>query len=820
VLLAGFAALLSRIAGQPDVVIGSPIAGRTRSELEGLIGFFVNTLVLRCDLGGSPSFREAVRRVKEATLGAYAHQDLPFERLVEELEPERSLAYNPVFQVMFVLQNTPGVAGLVPDAEPWQVGERVSLTSTSKFDLTLFMAQSGEEIMGGFEYAADLFEPATVAGMADALVRLLAAGAAAPDTRLSALPLLGAAAEARILREGRGPRVTPPAAGGVHDLFAARARRTPGLTALTSPEGSLTYGELDRRSARLADDLRRLGAGPERRVGIGLARSAEFAVAVLAVLRAGAAYVPLDPEHPPARLALLAEDSAISLLLTHSGLAGRFAGTGVRVVAIDARRRRCAPLPPPAPDAGPEALAYLMYTSGSTGRPKGVAMPHRALLNLVAWQLSRSGDQEGVRTLLLASPGFDVSFQEAFSTWCGGGTLVVAPGGVRGDPAALLALLEAERVNRVFLPPFVLHLLARTALARGRTAPAGLHTVVTAGERLRVTPEIVRFLAAGGVELMNQYGPCETHVATEEPLRGEPDGWPPDPPVGQPIANFRAYVLDAVLRPVPPGCAGELYLGGAGLARGYSGRPAETAARFGPDPFADAPGARMYHTGDRARWRADGRLEFLGRVDDQVKVRGFRVEPGEVEAALAAHPGVRDAAVAAHVDAAGERMLVGYVVPAPASPPDDDALREWLRARLPEHMVPGAIVRLDSLPLSPNGKVDRRALPAPGPGRPAQGVEFVPPRSELEEAIAAIWREVLELERVGVHDRFFDVGGHSLRATQVLSRMEESLGLEIPLRRLFETPTVAGLALAVVEARAERVDPGALARLVAELAPS
>jgi amino acid adenylation domain-containing protein len=466
----------------------------------------------------------------------------------------------------------------------------------------------------------------------------------------------------------------------------------------------------------------------------------------------------------------------------------------------------------------PESLAYVIYTSGSTGRPKGVAMPHRPLADLIRWH---RGDPElgrPARTLQFAALGFDVSFQEMLTTWCTGGTLVTVDEETRRDPERLLHLLVDERVQRLFLPPVALGQLAAVAEAAPRV-PAALREIVTAGEQLVLTPAVHAFLARlPDCVLRNQYGPSETHVVTEHVLRGPPSAWPSMPPIGRPIAKARAYLLDGHLQPVPTGVAGELYLGGTALARGYLHRPELTADRFIPDPFSGAPGARLYRTGDLARWLPDGSIQFLGRADHQVKVRGFRIECGEVEAALAEHPSVHASAVAAREDATGHKQLVAYVVPQPGMAPTGDDLRTFLRQSLPEHMVPGAFVALEALPLSPNGKVDRRALPAPGAKHLPEGRPRVAPRNALETAIAAIWREVLHRPEVGVHDGFFDLGGHSLVATQIMSRLRDAFGVEVPLRRLFERPsTIADLAVAVVQCGAQAVDLAEMAAMLDEV---
>ncbi len=799
-VLAGWQALLGRWAGTDDVVVGTPIAGRTRHEVEGLIGFFVNTLALRADLGGDPTWAGLLGRVRETALGAYAHQEVPFERLVEELVVERSLTHTPLFQVAFALHEDAGRGDPLPLGE-LELAPFGGDGTVAMFDLELTVTDGGDALEGSLGYRAALFDADTAARMAGHLEVLLDAMAARPELRLGEVPMLREAERVQVLETWNATGAPYAAGGGLAALFGAQAARTPDAPALVFGERSLTYAELERESGRLAQRLRALGAGPDARVGLCVERSLEMAVGVLATLRAGAAYVPLDPAYPAERLAYMLADSACAVLLTQERLRDTLPAFGGEIVTLDT------PHPPaPSPTRGegehdspsPESLAYVIYTSGSTGRPKGVAMTQRPLLNLLAWQLREWSGRPAARTLQYASVSFDVSFQEMFSTWATGGALVVVPEETRGDMAALARLVERERIERVFLPFVALQHLAEAALEQG-IRPAGLRELVTAGEQLRVTGPIRGWLAAlPGCELVNQYGPSETHVVSSLKLAGEPAGWPALPGIGAPISNTRLYVLDPSLQPLPPGVPGELYVGGDSLARGYLGRPGMTADRFVPDPFGAGSGGRLYRTGDRARWLAGGGVEFLGRVDQQVKVRGFRIEPGEVEAALESHPAVRQALVHVWEESPGDRRLVGYVVPEPeAGAPDASGLRSFLGERLPEYMLPSAFVVLERLPLTPSGKIDRRGLPAPGARR---GTPYAAPRVPAEDMLCGIFLDVLgsrraaPLDRVGIGDDFFGLGGHSLLATQVISRVREAFGVELPLRALFEAPTVAGLA--------------------------
>ncbi|HEY7511066.1 MAG TPA: amino acid adenylation domain-containing protein, partial [Vicinamibacteria bacterium] len=789
-LLAGFAAWLSRWSGQADVAVGSPIANRTRAELEGLVGLFANTLVMRVDLSGDPSFRELLARVREVALGAYAHQDVPFERLVEELNPERQLSRSPLFQAALVLDAGSGATAPLRLGElavsPGGLDNRVS-----KFDLTLTVVDA-EPALLALEYSTELFEPATVARMLEQLERLLAAGLQAPDRPLSALPLLTPGEEHALQAWNQTARDYPVRC--VHALFEEQVERTPDAVALAFESATLTYRELDQRANRLAHRLRALGVGPEARVGICMERSLEMVVSLLAVLKAGGAYVPLDPGYPEDRLGFMLADSGVSVLLTQARLAPRLPGHAAAVVAVDAEADALARLPAINRDGGarPDNLAYVIYTSGSTGRPKGAMNQHGAVCNRLLWMQEQYRLGPDDRVLQKTPFSFDVSVWEFFWPLMVGARLVIArPEGHR-DAAYLARLMADERITTVhFVPSMLRQFLEEPSAAEA----AALRRVICSGEALPHDLQ-ERFFSLMAAELHNLYGPTEAAVdVTCWPCRRGDERHVV--PIGRPIANTQAHVLDARLRPVPLGAVGELFLGGVQVGRGYLGRPDLTAERFVPDPCGDRPGARLYRTGDLARWLPDGSVEYLGRVDFQVKVRGFRIELGEVEAALLAHPAVMDAVVVAREDRPGDQRLVAYLVgPAPAG-----ELRRHLLGRLPEYMVPSAFVTLPALPLSPNGKVDRRALPAPGDGglAPRGGVL----RTPSEEALAAIWEGVLRRAPVGPDDNFFELGGHSLLATQVIAQVRKTLGAELPLRAMFEAPTVRALAARVDAARRE-----------------
>jgi amino acid adenylation domain-containing protein/non-ribosomal peptide synthase protein (TIGR01720 family) len=786
VLLAAFQVLLGRYGGSDDVVVGSPIAGRTRREVEELIGFFVNVLVLRTDLSGAPSFREVLRRVRQTTLAAYEHQELPFERLVGELQPERSLSHSPVFQVMFILQNVDRSGGTLPGVRMEVLRQELQ---TTKFDLTLALASDARGLWGEMEYSRELFRPETVRRMVGHLERVLEQVAADPDRPVAAVALLDPAERARVVEGWNRTGHPVPAGRTLHGLFEDQARRTPNAPALVFEERALTYRELDEWANRLARRLSRAGAAPGARVGIGMERGMEMVVSILAVLKAGCAYVPLEPTYPAGRLEHMLGDAGISALLVQERTRTAFpADLSIPALAVDGEAERAALAAESGDETGlavdPAMPAYVLYTSGSTGRPKGVVNAHAGVVNRLAWMQAEYG--LGVDDVVLQKTpfSFDVSVWEFLWPLQQGATLVVArPDGHR-DPHYLEEVIEARGVTTLHFVPSMLQQFVEAAdPARCRS----LRRVICSGEALQ--PALAdRFHArfAPPVTLHNLYGPTEAAVDVSHwPCARDGEGVVP---IGRPVWNTRLYVLDTAGGPAPQGVAGELHIGGVQVAQGYLGRPGLTAERFVPDPFAAVPGARLYRTGDRARWRDDGALEYLGRLDEQVKIRGVRIELGEVEAVLRAHPAVAECAVAAPEDASGERRIVAWV----AGTAGEDELRAHLRGTLPDYMVPAVFVPIPRLPLSPNGKLDRKALPAPDAAQ--AGGRYVAPRTPLEELLAGIWAEVLRRERVGAADSFFDLGGHSLLATRAVARIRQVLGVELPLRALFEGPSVAAAA--------------------------
>jgi amino acid adenylation domain-containing protein len=799
-LLAAMGALLARYTGEDDIVVGSPIASRTRPELENVIGLFANTLPLRVDVSGDPTFRELLARVREGTFEDYANQDLPFERLVEELRIERSLSYNPLYQVMLVLQNTP-MGDPLPDLA---IRPLRTTHDTAKLDLSATMMETAQGIFGGWEYSTELFDRETIARLTDHFATLLRGIVEGPDRRLSELRLIAPEERTRVLRTWNESVEDVFAEVPVHEQFEAQAEHRPDAVAVSHGGETLTYAELGRRSSRLASFLRERGVGPETRVGVCVERSPEMIVALLGVLKAGGAYVPLDPQYPRERLAFLVEDSGIAVLLTQERLFAALPGSAAaQVVFLDADRERIDAAPDAAPESGvlPDNAAYLIYTSGSTGRPKGVVVPHRALAGFTGIACEAYGIGPDDTVLQFASINFDASAEEIWPALVSGARLALRTEEMLDSAAAFLGACRERGVTVLDLPTAYWHELAAEAAGGGVELPEALRLVIIGGER--ALPERLRdWRDAFGdrVRLVNSYGPTEaTVVATLADLRAPGDeggaASPRHVPIGRPIRNTRAYVLDPRGEAVPIGVPGELYLGGGGVARGYLDRPELTAAAFLPDPFGPEPGARVYRTGDRVRFLPDGTLEFVGRVDQQVKVRGFRVELGEIEAALAAQPGVAEAVVAAREESPGSVRLVAYLVAEPGAELSVPDLRAALRAELPGYMVPAAFAVLDAFPLTRSGKTDRRALPAPeSVARAEAGAAHAAPQSDVERAIAAAWQEVLGVEAVGLDDNFFDLGGHSLLLARLRSRLAGSFPREVSVVVLFRYPTVRSLA--------------------------
>jgi amino acid adenylation domain-containing protein len=797
VLLAAFDALLSRHTGQHDIVVGVPTANRTREEVEGLIGMFVNTLAIRTDASGTPTFRALLGRVREAALGALSNQDLPFEHVVQRLRPERSLSHTPIFQVMFALQNAPPGSLELPGVRTTPIDLK---TGTAKFDLVLSMTQTESGLSGTFSYSADLFERDRILRMIAQFQNLLEGVAADPDCRISRLPLLDAAARQQQIVEWNATSAGFPL-GCLHEMFEAEAAKTPNAPAVRCGDSRLTYAALNARANRLARHLRRQGIGRGQVVAIHLQRSLELVVGFLAVLKSGAAYLPLGTDSPAEHLRFLLVDSQAAALLSDHGIPEATNGTAARTICPS---EECAAIAAESAEnlqhyATPGDLAYVLYTSGSTGRPKGVMVEHRSLVNYLCWFNRLAADEPIPDLPAVTALTFDASLKQLAAPLLRGGEVWMFSHEAT-DPAALLRALVAGRPVGLNCVPSLWAALLDWVERGAASAPSTLTTLLLGGEQ--VAEDLLRrsWTLLPQLKIWNCYGPTEATANASVALleRGRTIT------IGRPVANAQVYVLNQALELQPVGVTGEIYIGGAGVARGYLNRPALTAEKFVPDPFSGVPGARLYRTGDLARYTAEGQIEFLGRVDDQVKIRGYRIEPGEVEACLRAYPGMRDAAVLALADASGDRSLVAYLVPGPGRPPAVSDLRAHVKSRLPEYMMPRAFVLLNQLPRGVHGKLDRHALPPPGLGPTDSPSAYEAPQTEIERALAAIFREVLGMERVGIHDGFFDLGGHSLLATQIMSRVREKLHVDVPLRALFQFPTIAGLGTAIEKIRNEK----------------
>jgi amino acid adenylation domain-containing protein len=802
-LLAAFKVFLYRYTGQEDLIVGSPIANRHRQELESLIGFFVNTLAMRTDLSGNPTFRELLKLVRETALDAYARQDLPFEYLVEQLQPNRDLSHSPLVQVVLVLQNTPErkveLPGLVVTPLKYQA-------ESAKFDLTLYFDELGPELQGTFEYNTDLFDGDTIARMGRHVRTLLEGIVADPSARISELPLLSQAERNQVLIEWNDTRTEFEQGVCAHQLFETQAERTPDAVAVALEDERLSYAELNARANKLAHHLRGLGVGAGDVAGIFMERSLEMIVGVVGALKAGAACLPLDPSLPHERLAFMLQDAGGPVVLSQQRLAMDLPETGARVVCLDSDWDDIARSSDenPRTSVTPESWIYVIYTSGSTGTPKGVCMPHRALVNLVGWH--QTMPTKSARTMQFASLNFDISFEEIFSTLATGACLLLVKDSVRVDIPALGRFIDENRIERFHLPVLVLQKLAEEFFSKPKSLLT-LREFMVGGEQLQITDDVVKLFARlKDCTLYNHYGPSETHVVTSFTLPHDPESWTVFPPLGRPIANTEIYLLDSHLHPVPVGVPGELYIGGACSAHGYLNRTSLTAERFIPHPFSGEPGARLYKTGDLARYQKDGNIEFIGRNDFQVKIRGMRIELGEIEATLTQHESVSKAVVTLRQDVSGgERRLVAHVIANPGCTIEARRLRDFLRGKLPEYMLPSAFVMLAAFPLTTSGKIDRLALPAPESNLETEK-GYVAPRGALEEVLCTIFAEVLKLERIGVRDNFFDLGGHSLSATQIVSRVREAFRVELAVRKIFEQPTVEGLAQALLEDQEERIE--------------
>ena len=806
ILLATFQTLLHRYSGQDDIIVGSPVVGRSQADFSETVGYLTNPLPVRADLSGNPSFRDFLSQVRHVVLDGLTHQDLPFPRLVERLQPARVAGRTPVFQTMFVLQRPPQSeefralfagerqgpvcwGGL--EMEPFELAQM-----EGQFDLTWEAVEGKQRLSCVLKYRPDLFDPSTIQRVEGHLRTLLEAAVVNLDQRLGDLPILTGAEREQLTVLRDATRRDYPLDRCLHHWIEDQARATPERVAVELDKAAdgrrFTYRELNARANQLARYLQQLGVGPETLVGICTERSLEMVIGLLGILKAGAAYVPLDPDYPPDRLAFMVEDAAGPVLLTQRACLDRVPGTAARVVVLDDVWEQIA-------DqndddlrvlVGPENLAYVIYTSGSTGKPKGAANTHRGICNRLLWMQEEYGLNESDRVLQKTAYSFDVSVWEFFWPLMTGARLVLAVPGGHKDPDYLIGAIACHRITTLHFVPSMLPVFLDAA---GVDRLSGtLRRVICSGEPLPY-PLQQRFFERLHVELHNLYGPTEAAIdVTSWPCQR--DAQRQIVPIGWPIANTQIHILDRYLHPVPVGVPGELYIGGVGLARGYWNRPELTAENFIPDPFSDAPDARLYKTGDLCRWLSDGAIEYLQRLDDQVKIRGFRIELGEVENTLAAHPQVREAVARVDREPGGEARLLAWLVPASEPAPSPAELRDFLKQRLPDYMVPAAFVRLDRLPLTPSGKCDRRALPAPEAQRSLPAENVVLPRTDAERKIAEIWRDVLSVDKVGVDDNFFDLGGHSLLLARLHTRLTETWGRSPSVVELFQFPTVATLA--------------------------
>jgi amino acid adenylation domain-containing protein len=791
VLLAAFQTFLYRYTGQDDIPVGSPIANRNRRELNPLIGFFVNTLVLRTDLGENPSFRELLSRVRQVALGAYAHQDLPFDQLVEALRPIRDASYTPLFQVSFALRKAPQLEE-IPELALSLLNVE---TFTAQFDLSLFVDITEQGLIASFEYNTDLFEAATIRRMLGHFQNLLEGIVSNPDQRLSDLPLLTPSERHQLLVAWNDTQAEYPEDLCIHQLFEAQVERTPNAIALVFENQQLTYQELDNRANQLAQYLKQLGVEPDVLVGLCVERSLEMVIGILGILKAGGAYLPLDPTYPAERLAFMLSDSQVPVLLTQERFLETLPEHIAKVICLDTdwesiQVHRHSSI------QNPSSLAYVIYTSGSTGQPKGVLVSHANVVRLfAATQPWYHFNEQDIWTLF-HSYAFDFSVWEIWGALLYGGRLVVVPYWISRSPEAFYELLCKEQVTVLNQTPSAFRQLIRAEETLGVNADLSLRLVIFGGEALELQSLKPWFERHGDKvpQLVNMYGITETTVhVTYRPLTmSDLSGM--SSVIGRQIPDLQVYVLDRHHQPVPIGVPGELYIGGAGLARGYLNRPELTTERFIRNPFDNQLDARLYKSGDLVRYLPNGDLEYLGRIDQQVKIRGLRIELGEIEAVLGQHPAVQDVVVMPREDIPGALHLVAYLVPNPKQMPNISELRHFLQTRLPDYMIPANFVLLEALPLTSNGKVDRRGLPAPEGHRPDLQEVYQAPRSEVERAIATIWRSVLHLEKVGVHDNFFDLGGHSLLMVQVNNKLRDVFNCDLPIVTMFQNPTISSLA--------------------------
>jgi len=781
-LVAAFQVLLHRYSGQDDIVIGTPTAGQSSLELEGLIGIFGNTLALRTDLSGTPSFRQVLSRVHEVYLGAYAHQDMPFEKLVTELQVQRDMSRHPLFQVMLILQPTALQEMQLPGLT---IRGLTETNETSKFDLALSLVEHADGLTGTIEYSTDLFNAETITRLASHFQTLLEAMVEHPETAIAELPLLTVPERNQLLIEWNATTADYPKDKCIHQLFEEQVAKTPDAIAVVFGNQLLTYKKLNERANKLAHYLRKLDVGPEILVGLWIERSLEMLVGVLGILKAGGAYVPLNPAYPKERLEFFLTDIAAPVLLTQQSLLALLPAHSAQIVCLDRDWDTIDQESPNNPFCSSiaENLAYVIYTSGSTGIPKGVSIVHSNTVALISWAKSVFEIEEISGMLASTTYCFDLSVFEFFLPLTQGGQLILVEN--------LLQLSASQGIEGITLINTVPS--AITELLRMNKIPESVQTICLAGEPLK-TELVNRLYQQTKVKkIIDLYGPTEDTTYSTVSLRKPQKR----ASIGRPIANTQIYILDNYLQPVPIGISGEIHIGGDGLARGYLNRPELTAEKFIKNHFSDDPKARLYKTGDLARYLPDGTIEYLGRIDHQVKIRGFRIELGEIESALGQHPHLREVVVGVYESIPGDKRLVAYLVPQGASAPTPSELRDFLKPKLPEYMVPSAFVFLEDLPLTPNGKLDRKALPEPDQSHNELEADFVAPRSPVEKLLAEIWSNVLRIDRVGIHDNFFELGGHSLLAVKVIVEVNKLFNTDLPLGAFYQAPTVEELGIII-----------------------
>ena len=804
-LLASFNTLLYRYTQQDDVVVGSPIANRTNSKLESLIGFFANTLALRIDLSGNPSFRELLLRVRKVALDAYAHQELPFEKLVEELQPERNLSHSPLFQVMFGLQNTPDYLYKFKDLT---IQEEHVEFQAAQVDLTLLMVESDEGLIGRFEFSTDLFETATIERMVGHLKTLLVAIVANPDESINNLSLL-TKAEHQLMTAWNNTLTDYPQDKCIHQLIEEQVERTPDAVAVVFEDQSITYRELNHRANQVAHHLSSLGVGAEVLVGICVERSLEMIVSLLGILKAGGSYVPLDPAYPQERLQYMVKDSQLPVLITQEVLREKFSAHNIQMVCIDTDWNAIAEQKKVNLNSGVVAtnLAYTIYTSGSTGKPKGVQICHDAAVNFLRSMHRNPGLTADDCFLAVTTISFDIAVLELYLPLLVGARIVLATREVAADATQLSSLLVQSNTTVMQATPATWQML----IAAGWQGKQDLR-ILCGGEAM--TRNLANQLLERSASLWNMYGPTETTVWSSV---SQVDGKENPICLGLPIANTQFYILDEQQQLVPIGVPGELHIGGLGLARGYINQFELTEKKFISNTFSNELGDRLYRTGDLASYLPNGKIELIGRIDNQVKIRGFRIELGEIESTLAQHPDVAEVVVMVREDVPGEKRLVAYLLSNNQENTTSSKLRSFLKAKLPNYMIPSVFVTLEAIPLTPNGKVDRRALPSPDSNATELDSIFVEPRNQTERQISNIWSQVLNREKIGIYDNFFELGGHSLLATRVVNRINQDLSLELSIIDLFENPTVSSLAEALTQFQLKNAKDEDIDHILAEL---